>query len=287
MLDKYISGLSTRVSQEAPVPIVHVSKESFVPGGAANTACNIKALGGEAILIGLIGNDEPGSKVLEELKARNISTDCIVQSSKPTTQKVRIISNDEQLVRVDYEDTKELDDEKLLQKIKENLEVDAVIVSDYSKGTVTKKVMEALQTDKPIIIDPKPNKKELYHGAFLVTPNHREACQMLNKEICNDDGINEIGSALVEELKTNILITRGSKGATLYQKEGKKDIPTTAIEVFDVSGAGDTVVSTLALAIAAGAELEDAAKLANLAAGIVVGKTGTATCSQEELVKAL
>ncbi|MBR9699990.1 D-glycero-beta-D-manno-heptose-7-phosphate kinase [Candidatus Woesearchaeota archaeon] len=293
MLDKYIFGKVERVSPEAPVQIVSVEKEKYTPGGAANAAANVAAMQGSAYLAGIIGNDMAKDILLEEIEKRMINTDGIIFSStKPTIQKIRVLGQNQQLLRIDYEDTSYIDaqaNEELFNHITSLGKIDAVIISDYNKGTITEELLEKLREfckkkDILLIIDPKPKHKAWYRGAFLITPNKKEAEQMVGFAIENKKSLEKAGEALVKELNCNVIITTGEKGMSIFEK-GKTplNIPTVAKEVYDVSGAGDTVIATLALALSADASLTDAASLANQAAGIKVGKVGTSAVSMEEL----
>ncbi|MEA2037359.1 MAG: D-glycero-beta-D-manno-heptose-7-phosphate kinase [Nanoarchaeota archaeon] len=287
MLDKYIFGNVERISPEAPVQVVEVRKEDYVPGGAANVANNIAALDGNAIMIGVIGKDVSGDVLINELKKRNINTEGIfVDKNKPTTQKVRILGHQQQLLRIDYEKKeylkKEFED-NIASFIKKRIEdVDAIIISDYAKGVITKNLMEEIKDiakDKIVVVDPKPKHASFYGNVSLITPNSKEAKEMANKE-----DIEETGNELLSKLSAPILITRGEKGMSLFEKDGNvTNIPTKAKEVYDVSGAGDTTVATLALALAAGATLKESATIANHAAGITVGKLGTSTVCIDEI----
>ena len=294
MLDKYIWGDVSRISPEAPVQVVSVEKENYVPGGAANVANNIAGLGSKASMVGIVGNDISKDYLISELKKRNINVDGImIDEKRPTIQKVRIIARSQQLLRVDYENKDRLHDhieKKLIKFISENLQnVDGVVVSDYAKGAVTKGLMSILKDlarkhNKTIIVDPKPRNKELYTDVTLITPNHKEASEMAGIEEETEKDIEKIGAILLKTLNNNVLITRGEKGMSLFEKNGRiTNIPTKAKEVFDVTGAGDTCVATIALALATGATMEEAAIIANHAAGIKVGKIGTATVSIDEL----
>jgi len=296
ILDKYVIGEVSRISPEAPIQILAVEKENYSPGGASNVANNISSLGGNSVLIGTIGNDEQGKQFIHELEKAKINREnIIIDSIKPTTQKVRILGHNQQLLRVDYENKEYLDkkiEEKILNKLKELIKkIEVVIISDYAKGIVTSNLAKGIiqlceENNKIVIIDPKPKHKEFYKNANLITPNNKEACQMLKVEENNGKEIKEIGNSLVGELNSNILITRGEKGMSLYKKDNSIfEIPTIAREVYDVTGAGDTVVGTIALALAAGASLEEATTISNYAAGIVVGKMGASTLTQKELIE--
>jgi len=294
MLDKYIWGEVFRISPEAPVPIVHVTKETFVPGGAANVANNIVSVGGEAYVCSVVGQDRSGKVLIEELEKRGIKTEAIIEdSNRPTIQKIRVMGGKQQLLRMDKENSDYVSAEteaKIIDKIRTLLNsADAIVISDYAKGVVTEKLMEnirkyCIEANKPVIVDGKPKHKMWFRDLTIITPNTNEAIEMSGIVMKKDGDVISVGKKLMEELNTNVLITRGEKGMTLFEKKGAiANIPTKAREVYDVSGAGDTVVGVLALGLAAGIDLENAAHLANYAAGIVVGKLGTATVSIEEL----
>ncbi|MDP2750157.1 MAG: D-glycero-beta-D-manno-heptose-7-phosphate kinase [Nanoarchaeota archaeon] len=301
MLDKFIAGGVSRISPEAPVQVVSVNRESYVPGGAGNVASNIAALGGNGKLVGIVGTDHAGEIIKSELRQRKIEPLLVETKSRPTTQKIRVLAQNQQLLRIDYEEEEKIDHElenHITETITKHLDkTDIIVVSDYAKGVITKKIMaliisSAKKKKIPVLIDPKPKNKEFYKGATLITPNHKEANQMCSlPDNRNDESLINVGTRLAKELKTNVLITRGEKGMSLFEIEKQKitqtHIPTKAKEVYDVTGAGDTVIGTLAVALAAGATLKEAMTLANHAAGIVVGKVGTATCSVEELNKAV
>ncbi len=299
LLDKYIWGSVDCISPEAPVPVVSIEKETYVPGGAANVASNIVAVGGKAKVMGIMGDDKAKITFIAELEKRGIETNHIViDKKKPTIQKMRIMAQQQQLLRIDYEDTSYVENtyEKLflaqLEEAKGSF--DAVIVSDYAKGVVTPGFMEGLlvfckKNNVGLIVDPKPKHKELYKGATVITPNHKEACELANVPLTNEEKeLVVIGKKLQGEMGTNLIITRGEKGMTLFENDKEPiTIYTQAKEVYDVTGAGDTVVAIATLALCAGASLLQAATIANLTAGIVVGKLGTATVSAQELVEAV
>jgi D-beta-D-heptose 7-phosphate kinase/D-beta-D-heptose 1-phosphate adenosyltransferase len=297
MLDKYIFGKVERISPEAPVPIVTVEKENYVPGGAANAASNVTSLGGRAFLLGIVGNDMAKDILLDEAKARQLEVSGVLTDSKrPTIQKIRVLGQSQQLVRIDYEDKHDIDadiNSKILEKLKKLNNIDAIIVSDYAKGTITRKLMEELvayskRNNILLVVDPKPKHKSFYKGVSLLTPNRKEAEQMTGIDIETEEDISTAGKKLVEDLNCSVLITAGEKGMSLFEK-GKDavHIPTVAQEVYDVSGAGDTVIASFSLAISSGASMGDAAKLANHAAGIKVAKLGTATVLLSELKESI
>lgn len=296
MLDKYLWGDVSRISPEAPVQVVNVLKETFEAGGAANVANNIAALDGEAVMVGITGNDEARDVLLNELSKKGINAEGIfVDADKPTTQKVRIIGKGQQLLRVDYEKKEHIhkDIENVIVKFLEKTikTVDVVVISDYAKGVITPAICQKLidiskYNKKAVIVDPKPKHKEFYSNFDLITPNNAEASEMTGIEDGNDDMVIEIGNKLLKSLNTNVLITRGEKGMSLFEKDGViTHIPAKAKEVYSLIGAGDTVAATIALALASGADFKESATLANIAAGIKVGKIGTASVSIEEIKK--
>lgn len=297
MLDKYVWGSVSRISPEAPVQIVEVKKETYAPGGAANAANNVAALNAKAFVIGIVGNDQAKEQLVHSLRKNNIETEFISDPKRPTIQKARIMGQSQQLLRVDYENKEFVNGDietRMIEKIIKLLrEVDAVLISDYNKGTITKKIAEETiklcnENKKIVVADFKSLNKEIYKNVTLITPNHDEASRLTKIEEKTDEDMVRVGNILMNELNSNVLITRGGKGMLLFTREGKIiDIPTKAKQVYDVTGAGDTVSAAIALSLASGATLKDAAKIANYAAGIVVGKVGTATASVDELKEAV
>lgn len=290
MLDRYIYGKVERISPEAPIPIVKVYDEKYVAGGAGNTAVNLACLGAEVNLIGVVGEDGE-AEILKKILKENGINYCFFSDKRPTIQKIRIVGERQQIVRVDYEDSNQIDEileRKIKGKIKELVkEVNAVIISDYAKGCITKQIATftiryANKCNKKVIVDPKPVNKEFYEKAFIVTPNNKESFEMTNEE-----DIKKRGEKLQKELGAKVLITLGERGMVLFDNGRIKKFKAIAKEVYDVSGAGDTVVATLALAISSGASLDDAVELANYAAGIVVTKSGTTPIKKEELLTGL
>jgi rfaE bifunctional protein kinase chain/domain len=273
ILDKYIEGNVKRISPEAPVMIVNKKSENCILGGAANVAANITSLSGEAILKGFIGKDKEGEKIITLAKKRKIKF--IPEYNSKTTKKTRITSENQQLLRIDDEDIspKFFNFETIKQEIEK---ADLVVISDYGKGVITSDLMKLLE-NKKTIVDPKPKNKSLYSNVFLLTPNTKEALEMSG---CTD--VYETGEKLKKELSSNIIITRGKEGMSVFNN-GVKNIPTYAKEVYDVTGAGDTVIATIGLALASGANLNQAAIIANYAAGIVVAKYGTSKVNFLEL----
>jgi len=280
MLDEYVYGTMERINPEAPVPIHKEEYTIYKLGGAANVAANIISLGGHTKLIGFIANDPEGEKIKELTKKEKI--ELVYNYDSITTRKRRKIAKGQQVgTRDDRENTKQKTfSPSFIEKQIDNY--DLIIISDYEKGAITPDLMKRLENYKEkIIVDPKPKNKALYQGVFLITPNETEA-----KYMTHNDDIYEAGEQLKKELSANIIIKRGGKGMSIFNN-GVRDIKTYAKEVYDEVGAGDTVTAALALSIASGANLDQAAEIANHAAGIVVGKLGTATVSSLELEKVL
>lgn len=303
VLDRYIFGKVNRISPEAPVPVVEVIRESFLMGCAANVANNIIALGGTASVAGIIGNDSHGETLLELLKSRNINIDGVLADKRPTSVKTRVIAHNQQVVRFDREDRKKLEGRNLdylLTYIRNAITGhDAVIVSDYKKGVVSSALMnEVVLFSKTsgnfVAVDPKVGHFHLYRDVSLITPNLVEASHGSGVEIKDEKSLIRAGKALIDKLSClYVLITRGEEGMTLFKRQtGMDDVsilhfPTTAKKVFDVTGAGDTVIAAFTLAYSAGATMEESAAIANHAAGIVVGEVGTAVPVIDKLLKSL
>ena len=294
MIDRFIVGRVTRISPEAPVPVVHFQTEHVRLGGAANVAHNIAALGGAVSLIGVVGSDAAGARLREQLAATGVTADGLVEDrSRPTTEKVRIVTErNQQVARVDYERDADVDggiERQIVARIgRLGAGAKVLLVSDYLKGAVTRPIIEALVELKaagaPLIVDPKIPHLACYAGATLVTPNHHEAETATHRRIRTDDEAREAARDFRARAACDaVLITRGEHGMWLSDATVEGAIPAVAREVSDVTGAGDTVVATLALAIAAGATMAEAAIIANHAAGIVVGKFGPATLTRQEL----
>jgi D-glycero-beta-D-manno-heptose-7-phosphate kinase len=297
MVDEYIWGEALRISPEAPVPIVKVYRKDRFVGGAANVAANVISLGGRALLGGVIGDDPQAQELSKSLLKQGIETNLIKDPTRPTITKVRIIAKNQQIVRVDQENVSHLNTEMektILKWVKAHImKVDVLIISDYAKGVVTPRIAReiigyARQLRKPVIIDPKENYQK-YKNATVVTPNAHEACQALNQSADSYDDLVKIGQQLLSFLNIRaLLITHGSEGMILLQPEGiVTHIPAIARTVYDVTGAGDTVIATFSLALAAGANFVQSAKLANIGGSIVVGKIGTATASMKEILQSL
>jgi D-beta-D-heptose 7-phosphate kinase/D-beta-D-heptose 1-phosphate adenosyltransferase len=299
ILDEFIWGDVSRISPEAPVPVVWVNSETFMPGGAANVANNIHALGGQACICGVIGSDERGRVMVDELRRKNIDVEGIViDNERPTTLKTRVIAHHQQVVRIDREKVDGIDDNIIGQMstyLKEKIsEVDAVLIEDYGKGVIIPRLIQELvslaQRHKRIItVDPKEEHFSFYQNVSLLTPNNHEAGVALGKKIKTDQQLEESGLALLNNLNARaVLVTLGENGMRLFEnKDRSVHIPTVAQEVFDVSGAGDTVIAAASTALASGASMLEAAHIANYAAGIVVGKVGVNIATQEELLERL
>ena len=300
ILDQFIWGKVSRISPEAPVPVVEVQEETFLLGGAANVVNNILSLGGRSLLCGVIGNDEFGKKLLDSLGDKGISNKgIIIQKDGRTTLKTRVVADrGQQVVRFDRENNEQLDQklrERLLQFIRSHLgEVDSVILSDYGKGVLSEDLIREINEGakgegRMVVVDPKMDNFDYYKGMTLITPNKFEAEIASGVKIVDEESLNRAGEILQDRFRSQaVLITLGEEGMTLFER-GKQavNIPTVAKEVYDVTGAGDTVVAVITLAKAAGASFTEAAEIANYAAGIVVGKVGTATVSPDELKEAI
>lgn len=293
MLDRYWHGGTSRISPEAPVPVVKVDQREDRPGGAANVALNITALGAGVSLVGIVGEDEAAAALEQQLSSARVHCDFCTSDSEPTITKLRVLSRHQQLIRLDFEESFHADYSKAVQQRVANLlsGVSALILSDYNKGTLSDPqalIAEAKQAGVPVLVDPKGTAFERYRGATLLTPNMSEFEAVVGP--CNtEQQLVERAQQLVADLQLEaLLVTRSEKGMTLI-KPGQNEVhyPARAREVFDVTGAGDTVISTLATALAAGQTLEVATGLANIAAGIVVGKLGTAAISAPELRRAV
>jgi D-beta-D-heptose 7-phosphate kinase/D-beta-D-heptose 1-phosphate adenosyltransferase len=299
ILDQYVWGGVSRISPEAPVPVVTVSSETLQLGGAANVSNNIRALGGRVDLCGVIGGDEAGRQFLAVLERQDLGRDGILTDrDRPTTKKTRIVAHSQQLVRFDVERCAGISgvlEARLIRYVAACIRsAKALVVSDYAKGVVTPRLMADLTAlahryGIPVIVDPKVAHIGRYKGATVLTPNHLEAVQAAGLHGDDEATLLEAGRQLYQRLGCQaVLITRGEHGMSLVEAGGRvTHIPTVARQVFDVTGAGDTVVATLALALAAGASMAQAARIANHAAGIVVGMVGTGTVTAAQLDEAL
>ncbi len=295
ILDRFLWGRVDRISPEAPVPVVEISEESTMPGGAANVACNIAALGGRATVLGALGQDRAAEKMHELMQDHNI--ECMdIRDDRPTTRKTRVIAQHQQVVRFDQEDRTPLSGRALKELLKAAREMaggyDAIVVSDYKKGVVSRKLVEALlgaaRRGATIVADPKVGNFHLYRGVTLITPNLKEAAEASAVEVTDNGSLLEAGQTLMKKFSLPyVLITRGEAGMSLFQKKKVTHIPTLAKKVYDVTGAGDTVIAALALARAAGATMGESAVIANHAAGIVVAEVGTAVATSDAVRESL
>ena len=298
MLDKYYFGEVTRISPEAPVPIARVLKVKETLGGAANVVHNLALLGCQTSIIGQIGRDNHGEIFLSKLKNLGVNFSGVIETSKPTTTKIRVISGHQQMIRLDFEDARELDGaatDELLENFSAQISnVDGVIISDYGKGVCTKKicreVIGACRAQKKfVVVDPKGDNWQKYFDATFITPNLKELNAVLPKKISNVDAqIEEEAQKVIDEFNLRgLVVTRSAEGLSLIDGEKISHIKARAQEVFDVSGAGDTVIAVFALALAGKIDSAAAAYLANVAAGVVVAKVGTYAVNREELLNAL
>ena len=298
MIDRYIWGKVKRISPEAPVPVVEVTKEDLLLGGAANVAHNVLSLGGRVYVAGTVGTDYMGKILIDRFRESGIGTDGIViDKDRPTTVKTRVIAHSQQVVRFDKEMKSDISHPTLslvidyvrtcLPKIK------GIIISDYSKGLITraliKRILDLTDSRKVVSVDPKIGHFNFYTGVSLVTPNVNEASFGSGIDIVDEKTLISAGKTLLKKLRCKaVILTRGDEGMSLFEKSGKvTHIPTCAREVFDVSGAGDTVIAAITLSHSAGATLKDAVIIGNHAAGVVVGKVGTAVATQEEILESM
>jgi len=297
MLDHFVIGSVERISPEAPVPVVRFAREEYRLGGAANVAANLRSLGARVEMVALTGRDADGDQLRRELEKIGASTSGLVADpGRCTTRKTRIVtSRNQQVARIDYEEDAEAAGPSASALI---VQIDrlaagatAILLSDYLKGVVSREVAAAAiaaatRHGIPVTVDPKVPHASYYHGATLITPNHHEAEALTHRRARTDAEAAACAARLCELTGcASVLITRGEQGMWLHTPDGDATLPAEAREVSDVTGAGDTVIATLSLALAAGAALADAARLANRAAGIVVGKFGPATVSVEELTQ--
>jgi rfaE bifunctional protein kinase chain/domain len=299
MLDRYFWGSVARISPEAPVPVVEIESESARLGGAANVANNIKSLGGEPILIGVIGNDNSAS-LLRDLMIESAFTTAglVVDANRPTTVKTRVIAHSQHVVRIDRETRDEISytlQHRILEVLRQNIHsVDAIIIEDYNKGVIVKSLIKQLvnlanEHKKVITVDPKFNNFFEYCGVTVFKPNIKEVEAVMGMRIADDVAVEEAGRAIIDRLQAkNILLTRGEKGMTLFEQAGIiTHVPAKTRKVADVSGAGDTVISTLTVALASGANVREATSLANYAGGVVCGEVGIVPIAKDALLSAI
>jgi len=291
MIDEWIWGDVTRISPEAPVPVVAVRDHSFTLGGAGNVANNLRALGARVSFVGGIGEDAEGARIRAMFDDLGVDARGLVTlGDRPTTRKTRIVAHNQQVVRADWESVVPLRDEdrtRVAAAVREAIrDADAVVLSDYAKGFFSREIVEAALGAPVVVADPKPQNVALFAGVTCIGPNVGEASRASGITIVDQDSLERAGRALLRILACRyVLITRGEQGMSLFGREGERiDVPAVARTVYDVSGAGDTVVAVLSLALAAGIPAETATQLANFAAGAVVEKLGTATATPAEIV---
>ena len=296
MLDEFIWGRVRRISPEAPVPVVEVERHTLALGGAGNVVSNLVALGASPIPVGVVGDDPDAERLGSAFRSLAVDTGgLVVDADRPTTLKTRIIAHSQQVVRADRESRAPISEEveaRVVDRFCREIErADAVVVSDYNKGLLTRRVLSgalgaARSRPLNVCLDPKMRGFDLYQPVTVITPNSKEAAEAAGLSIDDEEGLIEAGRKILGAIDCRaVLITRGEEGMTLFTNGGDvTHIPTVAREVYDVTGAGDTVIATLGLALTAGASFVEAAVLANHAAGVVVGKVGTATASREELL---
>ncbi len=296
VLDHYVIGTVSRISPEAPVPVVHVREERYLLGGAGNVARNVVSLGGEAVIVGVCGRDQDGERMTRLLRDCGVVAHTVCDGDRPTIRKTRVVAQNQQMVRVDYEQTCCVSDD-VLDQVFDFMRASAadcgvIIISDYGKGLVTERFMQRLWQlldglpNRPkVYVDPKVRNFELYAGVDILTPNTKEAAEGAGVELGDRLSVIRAGARIFRKLHcANLLITLGPDGMALFESPDKVlHIPTAARKVFDVTGAGDTVIAALALATAAGLDLVSACAVANVAAGIVVGEVGTATATLDQV----
>ena len=297
MLDRYLWGEVGRISPEAPVPVLRRTQETDVPGGAANVALNLRGLGLKVQLAGLVGRDSEGKRLTEVLEAQGVGTDAILKTERPTTTKLRIVSKQQQMLRIDHEDNSAIDaatEQNLVQTVLDYLpHIDALVLSDYAKGVLTAEVcrqmIEAAKAQAcPVYVDPKGTNYDKYAGATAITPNTGELCAVTGVNEQNLDGMLGAAQGLRERLGLEyLLLTRSEKGISLIEADAVNHYLAAAQDVFDVSGAGDTVVATYVAGRLGDLDRADAIRLANLAAGVVIGRLGTSPIDKTDLLQAL
>jgi D-glycero-beta-D-manno-heptose-7-phosphate kinase len=291
LLDEWIWGAVTRISPEAPVPVVAVTDHSFTLGGAGNVASNLRALNAKVAFVAVVGEDEFAKHVRNLMRTDEIDDRGVFSAKdRPTTRKTRVVAHNQQVVRADWESTAALsreDRERITAFVRAHAaECDAVILSDYDKGLLSREIVEAAMACPLVLADPKPQNLDLYSDVTCAAPNANEAAVATGIQIQDEISLEAAGSSLLRRLRCRyVVITLGEHGMALFGRDGERlSIPSVARTVFDVSGAGDTVIAVLTLALAAGAEIERAMQLANFSAGAVVEKLGTATASADEVI---
>jgi D-beta-D-heptose 7-phosphate kinase/D-beta-D-heptose 1-phosphate adenosyltransferase len=299
MVDRYLWGRVERISPEAPVPVVEVERESDRLGGAGNVAANLRALGASPVLFGAVGDDADGEGLRRGFEALGVDVaGLVVDRSRPTTVKTRIVAHAQQVVRADRESRADLDGDALARLLEGLVRAlpgcDGLVVSDYGKGVVAARTLEAAlglarERGLAVSVDPKESHIDAYRGVTILTPNQHEAGFVQGRRVVDEASLLEVGWGLQKRLDARaVLVTRGAEGMSLFERGGRyTHLPTVAREVFDVTGAGDTVVSAVAAALAAGADFPDACYLANHAAGVVIREVGTASCTPAQLLASL
>ena len=299
IMDEYVWGDVSRISPEAPVPVVEVRQETKMLGGAANVVHNIATLGASPVLCGVVGEDGTGQEIINKVKEMGLKTDGVLtELDRPTSIKTRVVARNQQVVRFDRERRGDISPEslrRLLDYIEKNLDdIDGIVVSDYGKGVISADLMKGLRElvrDASVIVavDPKTGNFEYYHEVDVITPNHHEAGTFCRFDIVDEETLKRAGRHMLDVLSCrSVLITQGKNGMTLFENSGEiTHIPTVAKQVFDVTGAGDTVISTFSLGLASGLDLRYSAILSNFAAGIVVGDVGTSTVNAEDLKRVI
>lgn len=295
MLDKYLWCSVSRISPEAPVPVATVTSESYKVGGAANVANNVVALGGKATYIGVVGNDDEGCALRQAIQDCGVTADLIQDDSRPTTVKTRVVCGSQQLLRFDREDARAISSKantELLSRFRSALDASGlVVISDYAKGVISPSLSKAILKEcndkkRKTLVDPKMTTWESLRNAYLVKPNRKEAEEIAGKRFePGYTNLDEIGHILEDKFRSKVIVTLGEDGMAVFDDDEIVRIPTLAREVYDVSGAGDSVMAALGLSLSAGVTPEEAAFIGNLAAGVVVRKLGTATCNQDELLE--
>jgi rfaE bifunctional protein kinase chain/domain len=291
MLDRYIYGVSERLSPEAPVPIVRVVETREMPGGAGNAAMNIYSIGAIPYLIGVIGSDEEGKRLKELIQER--MGGFLVKEKRQTTTKTRVISHSQHIVRFDREETHQIEkitELEIIERLKDlKKKFKTVLISDYGKGVITKNILYFIKKEfSKIIVDPFSKNFSLYKGVYLLLPNAKEAEEISGVSTADEEGCERAGRILLRKGSANwVLIKRGDKGMVLIGKKKREKIPAVLREVYDVAGAGDTVAGIISAGIDVGGDVKTCAYLASIGASIVVGKTGTATPTQSEMVEEL
>lgn len=298
MLDRYFWGSVSRVSPEAPVPVVDVDDESYHLGGAANVAANLLGLGARALLCGVVGNDTSGTMLTAIAREAGLSDEGFVTDAvRPTTVKTRVIGNNQQIVRLDRETRSDVGSDivdAVINVLSTRPTLKGIILEDYNKGFLTREMITSViamarERNIPVFVDPKQHNIDAYVGAYLIKPNRKEAQELLGSVLTTTDDVQRAGIELRERLKAdNVLITLGSAGMMLFEADGEiSSVPTVAKRVADVSGAGDTAIATLAAMVAAGAHIREAAALANVAAGVVVAEPGIVSITAQTLLDAV